>query len=228
MKRLLYTLLFAIFGVFSIITSCKKDKPEDPVPCTTCQKVSEAKDYFAFKVGTWWVYEEETSLARDSVYVTESHFNMTGYAEYDFDVRMFSTYQNFYYHYWPMFISNLKGCNVINPVSNRCLYVKRSKYQFGNFIGESKCFFVAYKTGDFIYEFNVNYENNKVFIKQVLSEYNLNGQMFGKTVKIHELCTFIEGNQPTNHYFSKGVGLIRKELIDSNQVWNLVNYHIEP
>ena len=30
-----------------------------------------------------------------------------------------------------------------------------------------------------------------------------------------------------NQYFAKNVGLVRRDLIDSNEVWNLVNYHIQ-
>lgn len=225
MKKVIYISLFLMGCFFLVITSCKKDKTPNSTPCTTCQKVTEAKDYFAFKIGSWWVYEEETSQERDSVYVTESTIDANGY---NFDIRMFSTYQNFYYHYWPTYISNLSGCNETNPISKKCLLVNRSKYQFGNYVGEGYCFFIAYRPGDYVGSFNVYFANNKVFIEQIFTEFNLDGLMFEKTIKTHELSTFIEGIQPTNHFFSKGVGLIRKELIDSNQVWNLVNYHIEP
>jgi hypothetical protein len=34
--------------------------------------------------------------------------------------------------------------------------------------------------------------------------------------------------QPTNHFFSENVGLVRKELIDSSKIWNLIDYYIEP
>lgn len=210
---------------FLVITSCKKDKPAEPTPCTTCQKVTEAKDYFAFKVGSWWVYEEETSLERDSVYVTESTIDPSGY---NFDVRMFSIYNDFYYHYWPTYMGNISECSETSPVSKKCLYVNRSKYQFGNVIGDNYCFIVSYKVGVFESEFNVCLPENKIVVEDIKDEFSIGQLNFEKTIKIHELSTFIENCQPTNHYFSKGVGLVRKELIDSNQVWNLVNYHIEP
>ena len=35
-----------------------------------------------------------------------------------------------------------------------------------------------------------------------------------------------ESNQKTNHFYAQEVGLIRKELLDSNQVWNLIRYNI--
>lgn len=225
-KLILYFLLFPIF-IFGLL-NCSKDKvPGEPTPCATCQKVTEAKDYFAFKVGSWWVYEEETTLERDSVYVTESYIDEGGY---DFNVRMFSTYQDFYYHYWPTFMSNLNGCSIYSAVSKRCLFINRSKYQFGNVLGESKCFFIKYYIGDFIYSgSDMTYcPDNKVIFENIYNEFVIDTFNFSKTIKIHELCSYIDGKQPTNYYYSKGIGIIKKEFLDSNQVWNLVNYHIEP
>jgi hypothetical protein len=36
-----------------------------------------------------------------------------------------------------------------------------------------------------------------------------------------------EHSQPTIHWYAEGVGLIKKELLDSNQVWLLTKYHVE-
>lgn len=213
---------FIPFLLVSLLLSCKKNTTQtNSVPCTSCQSVNEAKDYFAFKVGTWWVYEEATSHQRDSVYVTESTIDQTGYY---FNVSLFSTYQNYYYHYWPTYYGNIAGCSLNGIVSKRCLYVNRSKTKPGDFIGESNCFFIKYNNGDYSSEFNIIFPNNKIIIDSIYDAFD----SFGKTVKVHELSTLVENNQPTNHYYSKNIGITRKEFIDSNQVWNLVNYHIEP
>jgi len=219
----LYFLLFPIF-IFGLL-ACSKDKvPGESTPCSTCQKVTEAKDYFAFKVGSWWVYEEETTLERDSMYVTSSSIS----SGYNFDTYTYSELQGYYYHFWPIYLTQLSGCSTSLPISKKCLFVNRSKFKPGDFIGENYCFFVNYVIGAFETEYNTCLPENKVIISGINDQYNLGLFNFEKTIKIHELCTFIENCQPTNHYFSKGVGLIRKELLDSNQIWNLVNYHIEP
>lgn len=60
--------LLAFAAVFSTASSCKKKKKY----CTgggTCRSVLEAKEFFLFKEGSWWVYEEETTHERDSQYV---------------------------------------------------------------------------------------------------------------------------------------------------------------
>src|SRR5690606_25900815 len=125
------------------------------------------------------------------------------------------------------------GCNETQPVAKKCLYVKRSKYQFGNYIGEGKCFFVNYHVGDQLTVAPGGWgtvggcDDDKIIVESILASYTISDLSFSKTVKIHETCQYMEGAQPTNHFFSSGIGLVRKELIDSNKVWNLVNYHIE-
>jgi hypothetical protein len=224
MKKLIALIFLSVCGILLLVVSCKKDPVATSTPCTTCQKVTEAKDYFAFKVGTWWVYEEETSLERDSVYVTQSSIS----SGYNFDTYIYSTYQDYYYHFWPLYI-NTNVCSETVPVSKKCLYVNRAKQKPGDYVGSDYCFFIKYSVG--AYETvtgNIYFPNNKIIVEEILSNYQLGSLSFEKTVKIQELSTLVEGIQPTNHYFSKGIGLVRKELIDSNQVWNLVNYHIEP
>lgn len=223
-------LLFLSF-VFTIlcIPSCNKDKTQCPT-CPTggagtdCEDIQNVKKFFAFKVGSWWVYEEENSGVRDSVYVTQYQNDPSNY---NFDVRVYSTYQDYYYHYWPEFAVGDQSCNENGLICKRCLSVKRSKYKPGDFVAEGKCFFFIPKVGQFDYVYNTALPNNKVTIVSISDSITFSNLAFQRTVKVHEENTYMEGIQPTSHYFSEGVGLVRKELLDSNQVWNLVNYSIQ-
>ena len=170
------------------------------------------------------MYEEENSGMRDSVYVTSAAENPSNY---DFDVEVYSTHQNYYYRYWPIKV-NSSQCPSNGKICGRCIQVKRSKYKPGDFVNESTCFLFIPLVGDGQYVFNTELENNRIFVDGISdsSEF-VSGMVFDRTVKIRELNTYMEGAQSTNHYFSENVGLIKKELLDSNQVWNLINYHIE-
>lgn len=226
MKYATYSIVIAL----CLLSSCKDEKPIAKSHCELypgdCEVVSEGKKFFAFKIGSWWVYEEETSGERDSVYVTQSSINPDGY---DFDIRMYSTLEGYTYHYWPMYASGAALCSTTEPMTGKCLYIKRSKGKLGDFVGEDNCFFVNYRVNDFMYNGgNIYFENNKIIVHEISPTFSIGDLNFEETVKIHELSTRIEGIQPTNHYFSKNVGLIKKELLDSNQTWNLVDYHIEP
>ncbi|MBI1835959.1 MAG: hypothetical protein HYR91_01710 [Flavobacteriia bacterium] len=213
---------------FILPIACKKDKTPEKTFCELnpdqCAPISEAKDFFLFKIGSWWVYEEETSKVRDSMYVTEC----TNTPTYDFDARYKSALTGYEYHYYPIgYAGGVSTCSSTQPVESRCIYIMRSKMKPFD-LWEDICFMVNYKVGYYGFAYNnTDYLNDSVKVRYVYGTYHNNFYNFNKTIVIHENNTVIEGKQPTNHYFSKGVGLIRKELIDSNQVWNLVNYHIE-
>lgn len=227
MKKALLFLSFVL--TILCIPSCK-DQPTGTIAqdyCVenpeSCEVVMEGKNYFAFPVGSWWVYEEENSGMRDSIYVTEYSNSETTYA---FDVRMVSARDDYEYHYFPQYI-NVEACSHTIPSVNKCLYVKKSKGKPMDFLGEGNCFFINHRPEESIYVFNTVYQYNKLTCKSIDGVYTLGSLQFDRTVKFHEDNTFNEGKQETNHYYSKGVGLIRKELIDSNQVWNLVDYYIQ-
>ncbi|MBI1837811.1 MAG: hypothetical protein HYR91_11170, partial [Flavobacteriia bacterium] len=161
---------------------------------------------------------------RDSMYVTEC----TNTPTYDFDARYKSALTGYEYHYFPSaYAGGVTSCDQTLPVYQTCIYLSASKGKSGEFIGEDYCFFYNCRKNDFAYTGNTECTNDKITIQEIYPDYNLGNFTFQKTLKISENCTMIENNQPTNHYYSKGVGIIRKEFLDSNQVWNLVNYHIE-
>jgi hypothetical protein len=226
-RRQLTSLAILATGLLSLGSSCKDKNnksycEENP---TKCSDIQGAKDYFLFKEGSWWVYQEENSLDKDSVYVTEYSNDPNSY---DFDMRVYSVYQDYSYHLYPFYAGGSQLCNASGNIHSTCLSIKRSKYKPGDALGEATCFMWKNYQGQVAYVPNSAFENNQITVAAIMSTFAVQGVVFNDVVKIHELNTFIEGRQPTNHYFAKGVGLIRKELLDSNQVWNLVSYHIEP
>ncbi|MFT6245213.1 MAG: hypothetical protein ACJA0U_002659 [Salibacteraceae bacterium] len=206
---------------------CKKD---EPTPCQetgneNCEDIQNVKNFFYFKEGSYWVYEEETSGDLDTVYVTEAAENPTNY---DFDVRVYSTYQDYYYHFWPEYFPGNNGCPDNGSISKRCLSVKRSKYKPGDFVSEAKCMFFIPTVGESDGNWNSQYPGNIVRIVSIDDNFALDTLNFERTIKVFEDNTVMENHQPTNHYFSENIGLVRKELIESSKIWNLVNYYIEP
>lgn len=221
-------LIVAFLGmVFSLVTffSCKEKEPTDPnTNCTTCHSVLEAKEYFAFKQGSYWVYEEEITHERDSMYVTQSWIG----ADYDFYVKIKSLKFDFVYTYWPNYFPNAGDCSKTNSVSDKCLYVHRNKSKPLNNLGDTRSFFVNYKIGDNYgtNEWGSNCTENMLIFENIFNSYQISGYNFERTIKISESCSYHYDNQKVNLYYSKGVGIVRKELIDSNEVWNLVKYKI--
>lgn len=222
-------LIFAVIATALSVTSCKDDdEPNTPSdPCTTCQSVMEAKDYFYFKMGSWWVYEEETSHERDSMYVTSSANDPNSY---DFDVKIKSNLTDYTYHYWPVYYSGggNGGCSPNGVAYKKCIYVNLSKAKFQDLLGQSDVFFIKHSLNEFIYTGDaLACGPNKLTVSGIFDEYVLPNEVVGKTICMSEDCSLQEGRQPIKVFYSKNIGIIRKELIDSNQVWNLVNYHIQ-
>jgi hypothetical protein len=226
-SKIAYILLIFLFA---LTFGCKKDK----VPCTTCptsggaecEDIQNVKNFFYFKVGSWWVYEEENSGVRDSVYVTSAAQNPSNY---DFNVEVYSTYQDYTYRYWPEYYPNSNnGCPESGLLCKRCMLVKRAKYRPGDFVGESRCFIFIPRVGDNQGVPNVYFEGNRIYVTDVQDSILLGNNSLARTITMFEDNTLMEGRQPTNHYFSENVGLVRKELLDSNEVWNLVDYYIVP
>ncbi len=219
--------LISLLVLLALGLGCKKDQ----VPCTTCptgssncEDIQNVKHFFYFKVGSWWVYEEENSGARDSVYVTLASENSNNY---DFNVEVYSTYQDYYYRFWPVWGASSSSCSESGIICNRCVKVRRSKYKPGDFINESTCFIFIPKNYQFDYNPHSIAPENKIITANILDSFEVDNSVFGRTIIMFEENSFMEGLQPTNHFFSEHVGLVRKELIDSNKVWNLVDYHIE-
>lgn len=90
-RKQLYMLVVSAIALLGMSVSCDDGKTPSPSPCDidpgSCQSVIEAKDFFLFKQGSWWVYEEETTHERDSLYVI-SYANSTSYG---FDCRIKSS-----------------------------------------------------------------------------------------------------------------------------------------
>ncbi len=214
-----------------LIYSCKDkhnstNNPSNPTPtnCDTCHSILEAKEYFAFKAGSYWVYEEETTHERDSMFVTQSWISPS----YNFNCKIISQRSGFEFTYWPSYFSNAGSCSTTGGVTGKCLFVNRNKSKTLENLGDTWAMFINYNIGD---EYGTN-EWGSVCTENTLKICNIHDTVtignltFNRTILINESCSYHYDQQPVNLYYSQGVGIVRKELIDSNQVWNLVKYKI--
>ncbi len=228
MKQVKYILpiTFALLVLLGITAACKdKPKPNEPAPCTSCETRMETKKYFLFDVGSWWVYKEETTHEKDSIYVVASANDP---ATPNFDVEYYSPYQDFYYHFYPIITvsTQTSGCSDNGLSTKKCIYIKKEKIRPNIFVREELSFFSQFYKGAETPVPNIYYSDNKLIFEEIYSNYSLPSLSFGQTLKVHIEHSQLENDSPVNHYYVKGVGLIRKEIIDSNQVWNLVDYHV--
>ena len=209
-----------------LLWACRKD---DQIPfCEQypdeCVDIRMVKDWFYFDVGSRWVYEEENTGQRDTLIVTSS-WSDTG--SYQFSTILNSSYDGYNYPQWTSSAIPVGDDNLVKK-SIRSTSVKKAKTKSGDYVGESRCF-VFYPIQGYS-KFNLNggspYSDNMLYIDSSFFQKTINDMSFINVVKVIEDHTFIEEDQPTLHYYAANVGLIRKELIDSNQVWNLISYSV--
>ncbi len=232
LRNTIFTLSAVATLVVSLAVSCKQNT-EEPNYCATspggCNSVLVAKEFFLFKPGSWWVYEEEYSGVRDSMYV----LNYVNGSDYNFLMEIKSSLDEFEYRYWPIYNGQPSdnGCSTTAPVIKKCMYVKSSKGKPGSpgiSIGEATSLFFQYRINDSIQSYNFYYPNNRIKVTEILSQCSFGYDSFSETIKVFNPHNRFNRDHPTNYYHSKGVGIVRKELIDTTETWNLVNYHIEP
>lgn len=207
----------------TIFSSCRPDPPVNPTQCSGCIQyhVSDVKNWLYFQPGTYWIYEEATSGDIDSVYVTGDTYDDGNSESAFFRCETYSSYYNYYFNYLS---DNSSTCTNTFWGEKKCIIVRRNKTKPGDFVGETVTFFFRPKTGDYGYTWNntgsiTSVENN-------LDSLELGNQIYYSVPILMETFNITEESQPTRFYFSENIGIIKKELLDSNQVWNLIRYNI--
>lgn len=189
-------------AIFLIVVSmgdtctCRKNKKE---PCPIIYMEQDLKDYCVFKPGTWWVYEEETSKERDSVYIISSITKISGC-----DV-------------------------VRNDYENNLQQLQSSLYgQYGqetNFVTSAK---QATRGGGLPIYFSGNLQDSIRYGNGYVTYYNFlenyaEGDISHSKVKFFRVYNAVIPKLLFIH--AKNIGIIRMEFFNGKK-WNLVKYKI--
>ena len=93
-----------------LLTTCKHkcEKDPDAKGCPDCcedQSLEGMKDYFYFKTGTWWVYQEQNSGALDTVEVYYDEAGTFGGYD-DFQWKATSSFFEYNFYHCIRFVRN--------------------------------------------------------------------------------------------------------------------------
>jgi len=216
-KQILFLLLL------NCVFSCKKD-PTYPDERISVPQV--LLDYGYFQKGTYWIYQDSTSLDIDSVYVTSSQqstFITTpdpsrpyhGYFG-TYDVYSKSSFDGMQYHYSVETATSFNGpCGIVEDRMNNMNYGTETWLMTDYFVsGQTFLSDPSYTYAAVVYE-------NQYDSLKVLNTYFKNVMLFrdGKNAT--------QNNSVTNTYIAKNIGIIRKEYLNFHEVWNLIRYHIQ-
>jgi hypothetical protein len=220
--------ILIFFGVLFLLYSCKKDDAIPNNPGNGGDGVTHFSqrtlDYCFFKPGTWWVYVDSVSGLRDSVYVTSSLLSNDTITEQD-QLGYTGIFEQFYVY---------MSCSYLNYTQKQYAHssffqnsppgfeeVKYYRYRVGYTSGVEILFSTKFQNGftggDWpgLYTSLGFYDSLKVgniWYKDVAPFYNDGSSA--------------ENQSETYLYFAKNIGLIQREIVDSTQKWQLINYSI--
>ena len=228
-KCILHILLVAAICV--VCSRCKHVPPPEPCDCGEANTLEELKQWAYFKTGTYWVYEEETSHVLDTFMVLNSHDFVTSQGNEQFDYEMLRTRDQYYYRFWFNEGWSALDCN------NDCCECRRlwcSKYRPGDADGQSPLLTFPTFVGSYSYLGSGDGDYGKVEVVDFLSQLPIGSSMFYDVVVELNTNSVLDQNPSTftneyyqvKYYFAKGFGIIRKEIIETNEIWNLIDYQI--
>lgn len=227
MKQFLYILIISIS-----LTGCQQCKKDTITPKQYLNYVPTAsiKPYAIFKTGTYWVYQDSATYKLDSVWVY--HYSETVDTVYYKD----NTYYVCPVLLYQTFSSKYRSNNYVQfNTGGEFLYklntVIEGVVDSTGFVGDwIKCFnpFTIGSDRGFYTSFDIS------VILNYYPTYNVLQQPYSSVYKYSHTkdCSsyyFISSqsySNKTNTYYAPNIGLIRKEIPDSNKVWNLIRYHI--
>ena len=215
-----------LIGIFLLVifVQCRKD-PKIPF-CEEfpdqCVEITTVKDHFYFDVGTYWVYKEENSGKLDSQWVSQSYTepNVSW-----FNIQVRSSLDDYTRYIETLLLAHAIDSGLVRK-DKRSILILRAKGKAGDLVGESYLAPFYYLVGDSVGNWGGTSSVSYLWIENIYDEFNLMDNEYKNVIGIKETHNISEHSQPTLHFYAEEVGLIRRELLDSNQVWNLIRYHI--
>lgn len=222
--------LLVSLAVLSLCTckhKCDAGESEDGCPgCCADQSLEGMKDYYYFKTGSYWIYEEENSGEKDTVVVIEDNEGNDGAYDY-WNWECYSSYYDyfFFYEYHESF-----STYCITRFNCHCRKVNRSKYRPGDGSGNDNLFLYPLIVGNY----NNLMAGGTSKVMSISDSLSVNGTVYYDVVNwFVENCTTEDVNHwsfddgvPVTFEIAKQIGIVRKSVPEYSEVWNLIEYSV--
>jgi hypothetical protein len=227
MKKLSFHILVLIglCLLFSRCERCKDDDDQEEV-CNYDGSVEGLKEWYYYKVGTYWIYEDVNSGIKDTLTVLENEESPSGatYAS-----CKFKAYSTFLDGYILVYFNDSYTIHCLNHNSCDCRKIQWGYYDLNPGVTGGDWYF--------LYPHIPHNYNNVGFGVSMLQSYNQ--EMTVQDVSYRDVViydaenSFIEGPQNDDYsgtqvYFSiaKNHFIIRKQVPEYNQDWQLIEHVI--
>lgn len=226
MKKLILLILL-ITPLVLVINSCKPGE-NNPKPGQTNFPVpQEVKDYMYFKPGTYWIYQDSISGALDTVKVTDtlvSSQTKNGMYYEHYQTNTYSSYDKYFYYYK---VNTSFSDDCINNNENRpCYNILCVKTKPGNYIGELAVLFMPFWKSYSGNQYISPGEYSGILIEDQIN--NLPTQIgdFKDVILIKSTNNILFDKDDIRLFFSRKAGIVRKEYLNKNQIWKLIQFNI--
>jgi hypothetical protein len=221
MKKLL--VLFALLCIVSLgFNSCK---PDDDYEAKDWPIPQEVLDYYFYKKGTFWVFENDKTGEKDTLRVENANkYWIDGSRGDKFeqgDIYIKSSLEGYTYRYY-VNTQGSAGC-IRGGSKNPCYNIKCAKYKTGDVLGESFVMYLPFEKG-LIANGDFSSLSSKLTHIELSDSIDFNSQIFRLVIKINITHSLVANRKDMNFYWAKGKGLIQKENLTDNQTWKLIDY----
>jgi hypothetical protein len=210
-----------------LLYSCKPQ--EKKVPTYSLLTPSDALSFGYFKLGTYWIYQDSISHLTDSVYITSAsqgvnsvqgteaqNMGFGGQFGY-FGCELYSTYEGAKYS-----ISLNRTNSPINPSVSTIIRIRVRPNQY-----DQECIYlnIPYNLNIIATAPNYNFNDSNIVVRDNAT-YMFNSILLTNILEIDQAHNPICNREKTKIFIKKGYGIIRKEIPDSNRIWNMIRCHI--
>ena len=208
-----------------LFNSCKKDDRKNPCPqpncidCCVADDIAALKEWYYYKVGTYWIYEESTTHVLDTVLVFHNDDDVFDYGD-AFKTECFNGAETTGYSGFE-FSESWSTPGLANPdfITHK---VSRSRTRSDATGGAARIMLFPMYVGNYSYP-----EGKWVGITNVFDSLSLGALTFQNVVEIDVPNDDCEMFSHTRYLIVKHVGIVQLKNLTTNEEWNLIEYHTE-
>jgi hypothetical protein len=192
------------------------------VDCGEATTIDEMMEWVYFKIGTYWIYQEQNTGATDTCTVYFSYSGTSQAGNREFLYKIHSSFDGYTYEYW--FNDGWSSHNIRRegcPIR----VVDCDKYIPGDYLGGTHVFPFPLFVGN-----TCGQDNGVVYglaeIVNIRSQDTLYNSVFTNTVEVHQECSPQHAFHPSSYKIVKNIGIIQKKVPHLDQDWILMSKHI--
>lgn len=219
--------IFSWVIIILFLAACKQ--PAKNVPTYNLLVPQDAFDFAYFKLGSYWIYQDSVSHLIDSTYVTLAE---QGINTYNGDAAQTMGYGGKFGYFYLNIYSSYERVTYVKEVERAHSPINQSTTTIVYHLTRpnqlmKECIYlnIPYSLNTIVQAPTYVFNDSNVVVRDNAS-FMFNSTMLLNVLEIHQAHNPLCNNLRTKTFIKKGYGILRKEIPDSNRVWNLIRCNI--